>query len=139
MNKSGQQGLSFVKQQKVLAAIKRKRKLEPIFMIDVNSIWVRRKDGLTHEQCKKIDDWLEEKEGLIVKRSYNKGLVKTARETEVPPEKREEQCKYIDDGVVLIAKHTRRISALSINAIAIRLKLPYLKVEYYANKQKYDK
>ena len=138
MPKSGVQGLSYAKQQRMLAAIKRSRKLEKITMLDINSIHLGKPIELTKEQKKKINDWMDEKDDLIWKRGYNTALVKVAKATKVEPKDRDEQRLFIDNGDILIAKQTKRISALSINAIAMRLKLPYGGVEYFANKQRYS-
>ena len=111
--------------------------MEPIFMININSIHPKKPTPLLEWQKKKIDDWLEEKDDLILKRGYNKALVKFAKAKKVEPKDRDEQRQFIDDGDILTAKQTRRISALSINAIAARLKVSYGCVEYYANKKRY--
>ena len=160
---SGSQGLSLIQQAKMMTAIKKSRdsdRVEPIFMIDIKipkliykgqikhcdrypgANWMYLKEEeimteLTVEQKKKIDDWLDEKDELIWKRGYNTTLVKFARATKVEPKDRDEQRLFIDNGDILIAKQTKRISALSINAIAMRLKLPYGRVEYYANKKRF--
>ena len=158
--KSGTQGLSLTQQAKIMAAIQRSRdndRVEPIFMMDMKipeltykgqikhcdrypgANWMYTMTELTTEQKKKINDWLDEKDDLIWKRGYNTTLVKVAKSTKVEPKDRDEQRLFIDNGDILIAKQTKRISALSIAAIAMRLKLPYGRVEYWANKQKYVK
>jgi len=137
MNKSGQQGLSFVKQQKVLAAIERSKKVEKITMLDIHSIHLGKPIELTYNQCKKIDAWLDEKEEMIYNRFNNKIELKRLKAMKVGEKDRMRMHESIEKGENMINKQTRAISKLSINSIAMRLKMPYERIEYYANKKRY--
>ena len=135
--KSGVQGLSYEKQQRILEAIKRSRKVEKITILDINSIHIGKPINLTYNQCKKIDAWLDEKEELIYNRFNNKKELARLKEIAVDEKDRIRMYDSIEEGKDMIARQTKRIAALSINAIAGRLKLPYGRVEYYSNKKRY--
>jgi len=139
MIKSGIQGLSYVKQQKVLAAIERNKKEEKVTILDINSIHIVKHTELTYNQCKKIDAWLDEKEEMIYNRFNNKIELKRLKKMKVDEKDRIRMHESIEYAENMINKQTRAISKLSINAIAMRLKMPYERIEYYANKQKYVK
>jgi len=108
-----------------------------ITMPDIIDINQGKPIELTSKQMQRVDKWLDEKDELMVNRFYNKKLVKDAKLTDVPQKHKRVRQAFIDEGVALIARQTKRISALSIAAIARRLKLPYERVGYYSNKQKY--
>ena len=122
MEKSGVQGLAYDKQQKILTTLKK-----------------RKSSNLTYAQCKKIDAWLDEKEEMIYNRFNNKIELKRLKAMKVDEKDRMRMHESIEKGENMINKQTRAISKLSINAISMRLKMPYERIEYYANKQKFVK
>jgi len=108
-----------------------------ITMPDIIDINQGKPIELTSKQMQRIDKWLDEKDDLMVKRFHNKKEIKRVKLIDAPKKDKRSQQASIDEGVALIARQTKRISALSIKAIARRLKLPYERVEYYCNKKKY--
>jgi len=108
-----------------------------ITMPDIIDINQGKPIELTPKQMQKIDKSLDEKDELIVKRFDNKAELERLKAISVSEHDKVKMYNSIEAGKDIIARQTKRISALSIAAIARRLKLPYERVEYYSNKQKY--
>jgi len=91
---------------------------------------------LTSKQMQKIDRWTDEKDELIVKRFDNKAELARLKAISVAEHDKVKMYNSIEAGKDIIARQTKRISALSLAAIARRLKVSYGRAEYYVNKQK---